>query len=92
MLEQIDKLHTELTKELSQAAKAYTENPEADDATHKAIKALFKNMEILNEGICQLLNLGLRTSDRVQILSACLTDQEKLLNAANMRMKVFGSK
>lgn len=90
MIEQVAKLRVELTNELKAAIEAFGKNPEAEQATQKAVQALFKNVELLNDIACRVLEMSIYNRELLQIVSSWIEDQSKLHNATKARLDVFG--
>lgn len=90
MIEHVAKLQAELAKDLKAAMEEYAGSQGGEDATKKAFSALFRNMDLLNAMTCQILELSIHSSERLQIFSSWLEDQNKLMSATKSRLEVFG--
>lgn len=86
MIEHVTKLRSELANDLKTAIAAFERSAESA----KAIQSLFKNMELINDIVCRLLEMSLSNRELLQILTTWLDDQSKLLNATKARLDVFG--
>ena len=87
MIEQVTKLRVELTNELTKTIEAYNKNPEE---FHDTIQALLKNMGLLNDIACRVLEMTIYNHDRLSLITTWLEDQTKLLGATKARLDVFG--